>query len=354
MIYLILLALTVVPLFLVEEQWFSFKSNRKIILILYSLAVALLVGVAIIRANDVGIDTPNYYRYFLGVRDELFEVGYHFITTLGQDYFGQFYLFKVFVTLVTLLSIAISMYWISSKKWLSLLLFQTLYLYGASLSLFRQFLAIGLVMIGMVFLQHYFKQKSKLSYLMSIVMILLGSLFHYSCATMLIIPILALVENRYKLVVSFIVLSFLLFVFKDTLISIVFNTLFKSRAYYASRAAIVGIVPVTQFILIFINQLLYRIKATESEFEANKSQYYFVTNLSIVWASILVLYSWFPPLARLNLYIYVIMCAMLPQFMKYRKRTYILIVIVLVMFYLFTLLRRDYQSIWAYHTIFGG
>lgn len=350
MIYFIGLFLTTIPLFLIEEGIINSGKNRKyIVWILFITSIFILIFIGYFRDISIGIDLKNYYHLF-EINYRSFEKGYTLFIDVLRQYSSSFTMFKDIFSFLFPFAIGLFIGFVSRRKWLSLFLFQTLYLYVSTFSLLRQYLATVGIIIALVFIYHHLKSvENKWMFLgFSVIFILLSSLFHYSALFLLILPMVALVERRYILIIIYALFGLVLFFFRDPIIDFMLTTFFPTKGYYANFEPEIGLFPILQFSLILMNQFLYRIKSREDEFLAHEKEYLFVTNLAIVWLITIFTFSWFPNLARITMYISLIMCAFLPNFMKYKRTTYILIMLVLVAYYAFSLIYRDYQGVYPY------
>lgn len=355
--YLITIAITFLPLFLVEENIIKPRDKKRVIKYLYFFSALFLVLLACLRDNTLGNDVRNYMSvYFVNSRTH--ELGFWVLIDIVRFFIRDFQVFISINSILSLVPILISFYIISKRKWLSLLMFQALYLYASSFSLLRQFLAIGWVMLAMIVLKLYFERSNKLSVkgkvsyiVISMILILIGSLFHYSSLAMLILPIIAIIERRYYLIILFALAGLIMFFFREPIISFIVLNVFETKDLYLDFQPEIGVFPVLQFSAILINQFIYRIKSRELTFIKNEKEYLFVTNLAVLWLLTILAFSWFPNLARVTMYITMVMCAFLPNFVEYKVRTYLLIIVAFISYYWFSLNYRDYQGIYPFRWI---
>lgn len=355
MIYFLVLFITVIPLFLIEEGILvCLKYKNNILNLLWTIDIFIFVIIGISRSMEVGIDLKAYLYYF-DSNYRFFESGYVILTDLVRNFSDNFILLRNILAFVIPLSYGIVVFSISKKKWLSSLLFQALYLFVSSFSLLRQFIAISIVLVSLLMLKQYLENKrlNRVKLLFSVILILIGSFFHYSALAMIILPIISLIERRYYLILIYFFVGLVLFIFKDSIIQFMLTTFFPTKHYYSNFQPEIGIFPILQFSLIILNQFLYRIKSCEDEFSEQEQEYLFFTNLSIVWFITIFIFSWFPNLARITMYVSMSAVVFLPNFMKYKKSTYLIIIIVLTIYYIFALFYRDYQGVFPYHFIWG-
>lgn len=359
--YFIVLALSVIPLFLVEEELFTFKKYNKSTLIkwLFFISVLLFILIAVFRTNNVGIDLENYKIYF-DKKIIIHEYGYAQYQVWFHNLNKNFHDYMAFTSIITLLPIFVAIYFISSKKWLSLLMFQTLYHFVASFSLLRQFMAIALVMLAMMLIKIYLNKEDNqtisvnqriILLLGSAILIIIAGLFHYSAYAMLGLLIVPFIKKRYWIIIAIFILSAILFVFRSEIIHFIILTFFKSKISHLDLGIEIGIFPILQFSLIILNQYIYYRKSLNDSTLKLDNEYWFVTNLSVLWLGFIFLFSWFPIFSRVTMYVSIILTAFLPKYMKYHKITYLAIITVLVSYYIFSLTLRDYQEIFPYQWV---
>lgn len=351
--YIILSIFTFFPLFLVEEDLLNIKNKSNKIKWYYLLSSILLIVFAIFRHPKLGHDLKNYLHAFNNNKF-LFEIGYNYLIEIVKFFGGNFQVFIGTVSIISLIPILASFYYISNKKWLSLLMFQSLYHYAASFSLLRQFISIGLIMIATIIIKYYFahefelsKYKKILLLLLITLIILISSLFHFSSLFMLILPIIILVGKRYYYIVGLGVIGIILFIFRDVIIDLVVVNYF-GKEYYANKPIEIGLFPILLFSSILFNQFIYRIKSTEILFLKHENEYRFVTNLAFVWLIFIFIFSWFPVFARITMVVSIMMCAFLPNFINYKKPIYVFLIFGLLVYSFFSYSYRDYQGIYPY------
>lgn len=183
----------------------SFMKPKAIIPLMLSAFILLIF--ASLKDVSVGTDSMNYYNYFMNVKELKHEIFYSGIQR-GWYYFNLFFyyigsynifLFICYTIVFTGLSIYIQR--TSQNNILPILLFVLLYFYCSSLNVMRQYIALGVYLIALTYLD-----KDKVKY---IIWVLVASLFHYSAIFCLVLLFHKYIKMSFLWVIIPICISFL-------------------------------------------------------------------------------------------------------------------------------------------------
>lgn len=177
--------------FLFIMCFFSFNHRRSQVVIY--LISTILICIASLKSPTVGSDSLNYYYAFSSPRTYVLES--YFSGLQKSWYYANIFLnsivnYDVFLAICYSISIAGIGYLIykeSQNYAFSFLLYFLLYFYCSSLNIMRQYIAIGIVCVGLCWL----RQDNKVNFIYSIV---IGFVFHYS--TLLLLPFMYINKIR--------------------------------------------------------------------------------------------------------------------------------------------------------------
>ncbi|WP_368106836.1 EpsG family protein [Bacteroides nordii] len=230
---ILLLLLVVLFFFSGIEVWKQKKKSKLSFLLLY----VLISLIAIVRFG-VGADYPGYYNAFQeinsidinGISELLLinahgELGYLFLVYLFGKLGLTFYELAILIAIITM-----PLYYIFLKKYcnysiLSLFIFYAIYFVVYPFNVIRQGLTIALF-LG-VLLPLLFEKK----YLLYVIYTVLGSLFHYSLLTVLILPFILKFKFKIGTIYIFIILG-LIFPMGNLIMNIGFLNSINVLSYY--------------------------------------------------------------------------------------------------------------------------
>lgn len=231
---MILLFLLVVLFFLSGIEVCKQKKNSKLSFLLLYIPISLIT----ISRFGVGADYPGYYNAFQelnsininGISELLLinahgELGYLFLVYLFGKLGLTFYELAILIAIVTM-----PLYYIFFKKYcsysiLSLFIFYAIYFVVYPFNVIRQGLTIALF-LG-VLLPLLFEKK----YLLFVIYTILGSLFHYSLLTVLVLPFILKLKLNIRTIFILIILG-LIFPLGSLILNIGFLNSINVLSYY--------------------------------------------------------------------------------------------------------------------------
>lgn len=230
LIYFVLIAIVCLDFFLENLIFSKDASNAnnawyKILKLFFKfrvLTICALVVISTFKSLMVGADTFAYYGYYQSLKTKdialftpmssKFEIGFTFINSilalLNLDF--RFLLFLVSLTFSICLAIFINKF--SCNKFLSWVLYIMLGIFAQSISAMRQIIAMGLVLVAIVYL--YDKKWIK-----SVGLILLASTFHISAIVCVILVLFRMLKPKASTILSILVIT--------TAIALMFPTMLK-------------------------------------------------------------------------------------------------------------------------------
>ena len=354
MVYMLLLAITTVPVFLVEGNYLKLDQNKKEKYLKDTLMTAfvLLFLVAILRSGYLSHDVANYKHYFFTGEYQKIEIGYVLLSSLIKNLNLNFRVLIIVIQGLSSIPIFYFIYKKSDLKWLSILIYQALYLYVNSFNVLRQTISMSIILVVYFLLQDKKEAMNRKSELikvsLSILLILFASLFHASSLFFLfLVPLRYLnLKNKYTngIILS---ISVLLFIFHNKIIN--FILILFNRTYLIGTQLEFGKTTVIILLyLIFI--VIYSIKKCESKIQIN--DYYIKVLLIALLFNLL--WIWIPNHARITQYFHLFLVFIIPTlYIKLKQSKFDLLlkfgIVVLVLgMYTLALFYSDYAGIEPY------
>lgn len=357
--YIITLVLTTAMIYFLEQQLVSgssfnyVKNNaQRNLAIGMGIVTIVFILMASIRSINTGIDFISYQDYFYDNFYFNIEKGYVLSSWIFYYLNLDFRVFIVFVNVLIYVPVVFVIYKLSSRRWFSLLMYQSLYLYANSFNIIRQSIAMSIILLAIYFLITV--EKRSKSYSLYVGFVLLAFMFHVSAIFFL--P-LFLVKNKlisFKLIVSIVLFSLVFMFFRVEILTFVMKIF--SREYYDSFTVEIGYTTIAILLSMLVVSL---ITVKQHYFDLNPDQILFV-NIVIVSLVFNVLWVWFPNHARISMYILLIGSVLFPNCIPDIKKKSLMnflmisMSIVFVSFYVFQLKYRDYGGVVPYQTIYSS
>ncbi len=292
------------------------------------LSIAAMVFLSTFRALSVGGDTIHYSNFFINLRNNnvswsKYEIGYTFLnyifTITNLDSRIIFFVTSLFVSVCIVLFVNK----FSSNKLMSLLLFVMFGIFGQSLSALRQFIAIGFILLALIFIADKKMWRG-------ILLIACASLFHISAMLcFIIVPIRYLKLNHWWLICSsiFVCIISLCFPFVLKTIEVLipsFNyyTIYFVKDNFFKPTNLFNILYSLGIIAIFAVLYLARFKWFKDELENDK---YYTFFLSLFLIVPLIRIAGFivgleALLNRINMYFFFLLIVLVPRFLSCYKK----------------------------------
>lgn len=306
-----------------KETWFSKFLN--IVFKFRILSIAGMVFLSTFRALSVGGDIYFYHMFYSRLPDGnvawfTYEPGYkalNYILVYAGIYIrGMFFVIALFVSICFVLFVNK----FSSNKLMSLLLYIMFGIFGQSLSALRQFIAIGFILLALIFISDKKIWKS-------IIFISCACLFHYSAIIcFIIIPLRYIKFNKWWILgsISFVALFFILLPYTlKTLESLLPSLNYYSR-YYSENSILFkptnlfNILYSLGMIAIFAVLYLARFKWFKDELE-NDEYYTFFLSLFLIVPLIRIagfIVGLEALLNRINMYFFFLLIVLVPRFLS--------------------------------------
>lgn len=203
--------------------FFIASRNRPKSKVILYCTVILLLFFATFKGINVGSDSYEYWDTFTHIHNYLNDEKYSGLQkgfiwfTYGINKFGGYTLYLFICYLICLFGYSYYFQKCSRNTALSFLMFFMLAYYIASLNIMRQYMAMGLYVVGLTFLS-----QGKKNYF--ILFTILASLFHYTAIVFLplvFIDKISTLFSKAPIVLCLVLLSFILgFLYKDTMFNI--------------------------------------------------------------------------------------------------------------------------------------
>ena len=231
----------------------SFIKERKIQVTFISFILFLILA---LRKNNIGADLPNYIGTFNSIQKiNIFkydmEKGYLIFNKIISFFSTNERFFIIVVSFITTSFIVLYIKKKSKIVWLSFFLFITLGYYFMSFHIFRQFLAMGIMLISIDYIEKRELKKFLFLYFLAIS-------FHYTAAIFILLYIVypLKIDTKYILFLSGITVFDLLFSKK------ILELLFKMIPKYSNRYSDImisgeGIPFFLLIVLVFILGLIF-------------------------------------------------------------------------------------------------
>lgn len=343
--YLLLLAFTVILVFYFE----IFKRNEFQLNISLLIIAVLLIILGSLRGLNVGNDLASYSAYYSSNYYYNIESGFVFLSKMFYILGFDFRFFLLVCQSLIVLPVFFIIYKYSKIKWLSVFMYQVLYLYANSFNIIRQSIAMSLVLYAVIkyieeskTLKFNFKSLTKF-----LLIILISSQFHISSLVFIPIPLL-LKPSFLKLRTLVILIGGFgtLLLFHKKIIQILLSLF--NREYYGNLLIEFG--PVTIFMVLFFIFSIY-IFSNKKSHNIYVSSFY---NVSLISLLIVTLGVWIPNYARLIMYYYLLTVLMVPNIIafpltKKNKILFVLFLMMLLIFYLMQLYFSDYGGVEPYN-----
>jgi EpsG family len=186
MALLVVISIIYIACFKIE----NIEKQTKVFLLLSSIPLILLMGM---RDKSIGTDTIQYYTAFknittsklgwLDYKETRYEVGYYLLNKIVGLFTQNPQIFLFVVSIIIVAGILLFIYKNPINPFMSVMLFQTLYFYGNSFNLLRQYIAIAIAINSF----SYIKERKILK---ASLIIILASTFHTSALCLLPITII--------------------------------------------------------------------------------------------------------------------------------------------------------------------
>lgn len=297
--------------------YFGQKKNKKKYLIFAALILSLIAG---LRANNVGVDTPNYLKLFTYIADGQLDLAYGLETSF--KYICAFllgiwnhpnFLFTVFALITNIL--IFSRLW-DLKEYISIPWAVIVYwgvFYFATLNILRQYIAVAIIFFAT-------KYIVKRNYARFILCVFLASLFHKSALigiAFIIFDIFAwrrLTPKQKRIIRTFLTIV--------PIVAIIFGTVIIGRyaAYFENPEWNIGLLLPMKFVIFAFTAILmvgeYRYS---SECAEHKEEVYLARTTNIYYALGILVTSigyMFTFMDRVGLYFYLFETVYIGRVMK--------------------------------------
>jgi hypothetical protein len=204
MALLVVISIIYIACFKIE----NIEKQTKVFLLLSSIPLILLMGM---RDKSIGTDTIQYYTAFknistsklgwLDYKETRYEVGYYLLNKIVGLFTQNPQIFLFVVSIIIVAGILLFIYKNPINPFMSVMLFQTLYFYGNSFNLLRQYIAIAIAINSF----SYIKERKILK---ASLIIILASTFHTSALCLLPITIILWRFNINKINLKWFFLGF--------------------------------------------------------------------------------------------------------------------------------------------------
>ncbi len=217
--------------FLITIFWLIFdkkekvKQNKKYCLIIFLLLLLFLL----LRSDKVGIDNDNYKRIFEYCHRlnfiELFsyerhEIGYKIYNKIISLIYYNFNFFMMVTSIVSMIGVY---YFIkdNSKNYMSsFLIFITFNFYGFFFGIYRQVIAISILLYSIKFV----KERKLFSFLISV---FIATLFHKTAFIFILVYLLYNIKINKKIFIVWVSILVFFLIFRNGIISIILNYIYK-------------------------------------------------------------------------------------------------------------------------------
>ncbi len=253
--YLLLLLVAVLGFVLCER-----RGSRRNDLIYLCVVTAVMILMASLRADTVGIDYEMYANYFQSVANHdlsylisaenpyRIEFGFSLLNYLVSLVTNHTYVFMAVVAVLTIGLRAVAIYRYSSSAWISVFTFVAFGFFGYTMCTLRQEIAISILLFAIPFLQ----KKKLVPY---ILLVLLAASFHKSVLILIPIYFLANLPVNWKSLVIYGVGTGLILIFSWPIINFVTKFVYQfyieteqGRYYLMGRDAKTALIPIVVFI----------------------------------------------------------------------------------------------------------
>ncbi|MCT1797324.1 EpsG family protein [Aerococcus viridans] len=343
----------IIQLLVITFFGFLFSLNgltRKKAICFLAISGIILIFISAFRSPLVGTDTNSYVYYFdlsknLNISQILkndygIEKGYLIYNWLVSRISDQRWV--LFMINAIIINVPILYYIYKNSRYivLSVYLYITLYLYGVSLNVTRQFLAIGIFLLGFEIL----KRGHRITY---IVLILIASTFHQSAIIFLIIGLLLYIKPNWKnMLIIGVLVSIGTVVFYSNPLLILRIASGYAEKYagtdFLEMASVQGsiIIWVVQIILYILAILIQ--KNSDKKLDVGSKINIFVSSIMVlISVSISILSTRMQILSRFSYFFEIFMIILIPYivfyFFKEKKLTQLIIFLLLFMYYIFRL-----------------
>lgn len=344
-IYLGVLCLSVFPIWYSENNFKDTNKQKNYILYSVIFSALLLILVGSLRSLSVGYDLRSYHEYFVSDYYYNIEKGYVSLSRIVAYLNLDFRVLLILVQSIVIIPIYYVLYKTSKMKWLSVLGYQSLYLYVNSFNILRQSLAMSIFLLATYFLITMKDNvKSSVTY---VGLTILASLFHVSALLLIPLFFLKFLNLNKWYILGLTGISLVLFLGHNQLLSFLMSLF--SREYYGEFTIEIGYATIAIFAA-YIGLFLILKQKLPDLYLKNK----FLSNILVLALLFNVLWVWFPNHARISMYFYMVVAIYFPTLLyEYyevtNKRCQIVTYTVcLVGFYALQLMTRDYGGVVPY------
>lgn len=294
------------------------------------LTIFALVFISTFRAVGVGGDTHNYYEFYKELRVTSedfsgFDIGYASLNyllsaILNLDFRCLYFIISLFVTVCFVVFVKK----LSCNHLMSMFLYITLGVFTQGLSALRQIIAIGFILISLIFIIDKKIWKS-------ILFIAIATLFHSSAILCLIIvPLRYIKLNHWVLLGATIIVcsaAFLMPYVLKLVESIIPSFDYYTRYYiehpeFFQKTSLFNILYTLAMIAIYTVLYLARFKWFKNELEEDKSFTFFLTLFTLIplvrIAGLIVGLE--ALLNRINMYFFYLLIILIPRFLQCLKK----------------------------------
>ena len=222
---LLLLFFLITVFWLIFEEKGKVKQNKKYCLIIFLLLLLFLL----LRSDKVGIDNYNYKKIFEYCHRlnfiELFsygrhEIGYKFYNRIISLIYYDFNFFMMVTSIVSMIGVYFFIRDNSKNYIYSFLIFMTFNFYGFFFGIFRQVIAISILLYGIKFI----KERKIFPFLISV---FLATLFHKTAFIFILAYPLYNIKINKTILIAWICMISLFLIFKNNIINIILNYIYK-------------------------------------------------------------------------------------------------------------------------------
>lgn len=207
LVYLLLIFISVLLIIFQNSTIYKIENTRRILFYLLTFCLFLLM---ILRSSNVGTDYLAYNGYFystsFALKSQYIENGYILLNEVAQE-LGIFLIIPAFEFIISYFGMYKLSTVFKTNSFAFLGFYILTYVYMQSFNALRQFIAIGFICFGCVFL---FSQKRS-RYLLFIFFIFLAYEFHSSSLIMIFLPLLSRIRVTKSITFMMMVLTSVLF-----------------------------------------------------------------------------------------------------------------------------------------------
>lgn len=290
LIYLGLIAVILIMGFLFSIKGFT-KTNKIFFLIIVGVVLILVQG---LRRYDVGSDTLNYVYIYKNANNMSYDQILNTETFVEKGYliYNKFLgsispnnpQLMIFINAI-LINVPILIFIYKNAKYMvfSTLLYVIMYFYIDSFAIMRQFIAIGIILLGFEFLKRN-------NLILFVLFVLFASLFHSSAIIMLLLPVLYYLKPTFKvslfISIAAVLVCGILLISPNLIYSIAGRYTSYLGTDWGASADIGGIYIkyISEIILAFVG--IYLLSSNKIKFEGNDRQMLFLSSSLSIFSGV--------------------------------------------------------------------